>query len=72
MEIGKIEINSSLLAWILIISSIIGLTLDIYEVPIFGDVGLGLVFGPAIGLILYCIFLQIKSKKITSKNNSDR
>lgn len=47
----------------LIIGFIIGLALDIYEVNAFGDVGLGIVFGPMIGIVLATIYSNLGKKK---------
>ena len=46
----------------LIIGFIIGLALDIYEVNAFGDVGLGIVFGPMIGIVLATIYSNLDKK----------
>ncbi len=48
----KINIRSQLTAYGLLLGVIIGLFLDLYEVTIFGDVGLGIVYGPMLGIIL--------------------
>lgn len=47
----------------LIIGFIIGLALDIYEVNAFGDVGLGVVFGPMIGVLIGAIYTSFFVKE---------
>lgn len=46
----------------IIIGFIIGLTLDIYEINVFGEVGLGIVFGPMIGIVVATIYSSISEK----------
>ena len=40
------------IAYGLIIGSVIGMVLDMYEIAVFGAAGLGIVFMPAVGLLL--------------------
>jgi len=60
MDRDSSEHNTEHLAWFLIVSSILGLAFDIFQLPIFGEVGLGIVFTPAIGLILYIYYARWK------------
>ena len=67
------EHNTEHLAWFLIVSSMVGLAFDIFQVPIFGEVGLGIVFTPAIGLILFILYARWKKgiQLIDSSTSSD-
>ena len=47
----------------LVVGSVIGLFLDIYQINVFGAVGLGIVFTPIIGLCLGAVICSFKNKK---------
>jgi hypothetical protein len=48
----KMKVNeSNFITYGLLLGFIGGLLLDIYKSTIFGDVGLGIIFGPMIGII---------------------
>ena len=47
----------------LVVGSVIGLFLDIYQINVFGAVGLGIVFTPIIGLCLGGVICSFKNKK---------
>ncbi|SET40479.1 hypothetical protein [Thalassotalea agarivorans] len=47
----------------LIIGTTIGLFLDIYQINVFGDVGLGIVFMPLVGLFLGIVVSHFLDKK---------
>jgi F0F1-type ATP synthase assembly protein I len=47
----------------LIIGSIIGLFLDMYQIDIYGAVGLGIVYTPIIGMCLGVIISSFLTKK---------
>jgi len=47
----------------LIIGSTIGLFLDIYQINIYGAIGLGIVYTPMIGLLLAVFIFSLFNKK---------
>jgi len=51
----------------LIIGTLIGLFLDIYQIDLYGAVGLGIVFTPMIGLFLSVVIGNILNNKSSSK-----
>lgn len=51
----------------LIIGSIIGLFLDMYQIGLYGAVGLGIVYTPLIGLLLGIIVSAFLTKKSSSE-----
>lgn len=50
----------------LIIGTTIGLFLDIYQIDVYGAVGLGIVFTPMIGLFLSVVICNFLYKKSSS------
>ncbi len=52
------------IAFGLIIGSIIGLFLDIYQINLYGSVGLGIVFTPMIGLLGGVLIYKLKQTNI--------
>ena len=59
--------NNQAVALSILIGFIIGLTLDIFQLNAFGDIGLGIVFCPMIGVLLAAIFF--KKDKRSSKSD---
>lgn len=51
----------------LIIGSIIGLFLDMYQIDLYGAVGLGIVYTPLIGLLLGIIVSAFLTKKSSTE-----
>lgn len=51
----------------LIIGSIIGLFLDMYQIDLYGAVGLGIVYTPIIGLLLGIIVNAFLTKKSSTE-----
>ena len=51
----------------LIVGTTIGLFLDMYQLNIYGEVGLGIVFTPMIGLLLSVVICHLLSKKFPAK-----
>lgn len=47
----------------LILGTIIGLGLDIYELNVFGDIGLGIVFCPMIGILISTVLTYFSRRR---------
>ncbi|GLX79460.1 hypothetical protein tinsulaeT_28000 [Thalassotalea insulae] len=47
----------------LVVGSIIGMFLDMYQIGVYGVVGLGIVFTPIIGLCIGAIICNFNNKK---------
>ncbi|GLX85295.1 hypothetical protein tloyanaT_15470 [Thalassotalea loyana] len=54
---------SNLIAYGLVIGLVIGLILDMYQINVFGEPGLAVVFMPVIGLLAGAIFSALSSKR---------
>jgi len=59
----KKSTGTSYIAFGLIAGSIIGLFLDMYQIDLYGAVGLGIVYTPMIGLSLAIIICRWLNKK---------
>ena len=46
-----------------ILGTIIGLGLDIYELNVFGDIGLGIVFCPMIGMLISTVLTYFSRRR---------
>lgn len=59
--------QASFIAFGLLIGSIVGLFLDMYQFELFGAVGLGIVYAPVLGLLLSVFAYQLMYKKVKSE-----
>ena len=50
----------------LVVGSVVGLFLDMYQIEVYGTVGLGIVFTPIIGLCIGVVISSFKNKKYSS------